>query len=90
MSETPRRYKTEDELDGDELLEVVQARHRGEDMPRFETAEYREHRRDVLREGGLTDEADEDEQRQASGKPLEEMSTAEHFDRMRRADRAGR
>ncbi|HSS03833.1 MAG TPA: hypothetical protein VLK89_01430 [Solirubrobacterales bacterium] len=88
--EAPRRYKEQDELDGDELLAQVQARHRGEDMPRFETPEYREHRRDVLREGGLTDEADEAEAREGTGKPLEEMSPGEHFDRMRKADRAGR
>ncbi|HET7590978.1 MAG TPA: hypothetical protein VFK14_12460 [Solirubrobacterales bacterium] len=88
--EAPRRYKEQDELDGDELLAQVQARHRGEDAPRFETPEYRQHRRDVLREGGLTDEADEDESRENSGKPLEEMSTAEHFDRLQRADPAGR
>lgn len=89
--EAPRRYKEQDELDGDELLAQVQARHRGEDVPKFETAEYREHRRDVLREGGLTDEADEDETAtRGGGKPLEEMSPGEHFDRIRRADPAGR
>jgi hypothetical protein len=34
-----------------------------------------------LREGGLGAEADEDEARD-SGKPLEEMSPGEHFDRI--------
>jgi hypothetical protein len=80
MSDTPRRYKTEDELDGDELLAHVQARRRGDKVPKFETSEYKEYRRDVLREGGLDDEADE--QDTGGQVPLEERTTAEHFDRI--------
>jgi hypothetical protein len=81
VSEIPRRYKTEDEYDGDELLAAVQARARNDDPPRFETADYKEYRRDVLREGGLGDEADELEP--SEPQPLEERTSDEHFQRLR-------
>jgi hypothetical protein len=85
MAEKPKRYKDESELDGDEMLQVVQARKRGDDPPRFERPEYAEHKAKALRASGLDDEADEIEAR-ANGAtvPLEERTTAEHFDRMRR------
>jgi hypothetical protein len=83
MPDPPKRFKEQDELDGDELVKVVQARAANAPQPRFETADYKEYRRDVLREGGLIDEADELEAEQIEGKPLEEMSPGEHFDRIR-------
>jgi hypothetical protein len=90
MTDTPKRYKDEDEYNGDELLAAVQARHRGDDPPKFERKEYRQHKADALREAGLDDEADELEAAAAEPVPLEERTTEEHFDRIRRADRAGR
>jgi hypothetical protein len=88
--EAPKRFKDEDELDGDELLQTVQARRRGDDPPQFERKEYRQHKADALREAGLDAEADELETAEAGPVPMEERTTQEHFDRIRRADRAGR
>lgn len=78
--ETPRRYKTRDKLTMDEELATVQAERRGESAPEFETAEYRRHRSDVLREGGLDAEADELETDEPV--PLADQSVGEHFDRI--------
>jgi hypothetical protein len=82
MAKAPTRFKSQDDLDGDETLAVVQARRRGDDVPKFETRQYRQHRIDILREGGLDDEADELEQQDGDGRPLEEMSPGEHLDRI--------
>ena len=82
MSKVPTRFKVEDELDGDETLKVVQARRAGNPAPRFETPAYRKHRADVLREGGLDDEAAEDDP-----VPLEDQSPGEHLRRIQEGRR---
>lgn len=78
--EIPRRFKTRDELTMDEELATVQAERRGSSLPKFEAAEYRRYRSDVLREGGLDAEADELE----TDEPvtLADQSVGEHFDRI--------
>jgi hypothetical protein len=87
MPDVPERYVDETDLTGDQMLEVVQARRRGESEPRFERKEYQQHRADVLREGGLDSEADEVEAQAAGLTPIEDMSPAQHLERIQRGRR---
>jgi hypothetical protein len=74
-----RRYKTREELTLDEELAVVQAQRADKPQPRFETAEYRQARREALEDAGL-DPGEED-----TG-PVDpaEMTPAQHFERIRK------
>lgn len=69
----PRRFKSREELTGEETLAQIQAERRREQAPKFETDEYKQARRDHLAEGGF--EVDDE----PGEKPLEEMSPAEHL-----------
>lgn len=79
---TPTRFKSRDELDVAETTELIQAAHRNQPEPQFETPQYRQHRADVLRENGLSEEADESVDDPIGD--LEAMSPADHFARMQR------
>jgi hypothetical protein len=56
-----RRYKLDSELTIAQHIEVVRARRRNKSKPKFERPEYVKARAAVLREGGFTEEADEQE-----------------------------
>ncbi|MGH2941334.1 MAG: hypothetical protein ACRDLN_00965 [Solirubrobacteraceae bacterium] len=58
MPKPPERFKRPEDLTADEVLAELQAKRRGAPQPRFERAEYRQYRADLLRAGGLIDEAD--------------------------------
>ena len=77
---TIRRYKTAEELTGDEHLAQEQARRRGKPVPRFETDEYREARRVALDAAGLSDEPDDDDD-----KPIEDRTPDEHLREVQRS-----
>jgi hypothetical protein len=83
VAKPPTRFKSQDDLDGDELLEVVQARRAGKNVPRFESAAYIKHKIAKLRAAGLDEEADEIEAETGEPVPLDEQTTEEHFDRLR-------
>jgi hypothetical protein len=74
-----RRFKDRTELTLDQELAVVQAQRADTPTPRFETAEYRQARREALEDAGL-DPGEED-----TG-PVEpaEMTPAQHFERIRK------
>jgi hypothetical protein len=76
----PQRYKDRADFSVDEELAAVQEDRRGEPPPKFETAEYRQARREHLQAGGF-DPGDDDAQ---EPKPPEEMSADEHFEQMRK------
>ena len=76
----PRRFKSRDELSIEEEVQVQQAERRGEQTPHFEREEYRDARREAVREAGLEPE----EEPTTGEKSLEEMTPDEHFDRIRR------
>lgn len=79
----PRRWKSREEYSTDEVLAAMQAANRAEPAPRPETDRYKAHRSEVLRAGGLDDEAAEAGERTVA---LENMTPQQHLDRMR-ADR---
>jgi hypothetical protein len=80
MTDVPRRFKNRDEYDMAEEVAAVQATRAGRPVPKFETKAYRTYRSDLLREGGLDDEAAETET--ADPPPLADQSVQEHFDRI--------
>jgi hypothetical protein len=84
MSEI-KKWKDEEEMTMDELTECVSARRNGKSPPRFKTSEYLQAEREALEDAGLEpdDEGGEDT-------AVEDMSTDEHYERLRGADRAGR
>jgi hypothetical protein len=84
--ESPRRYKTPDELTTDEIAQRLQARNRNEAEPKFETAEYQEARAEALRDAGFEGEAAEYEAA-TGGRSLEEMTPADHFQRIQKGNR---
>jgi hypothetical protein len=75
-----RRFKNRGELTLDEELAVVQAQRADKPLPRFETDEYRQARREALEDAGL-DPGEED-----TG-PVDpaEMTPAQHFERIRKS-----
>jgi len=75
----PRRYKDRAEYSTDEVLAAMQAANRGEPAPRPESDRYKAHRSEVLRAGGLDDEAAEAGDHTVA---LENMTPQQHFDRM--------
>ncbi len=84
MADVPRRYKTREDGDDfslDEELALIQANRRGEPTPRFETEQYRQYKRAALEEAGLTEEAEEAD---SAPPDLSEMTSEQHFDRLRR------
>jgi hypothetical protein len=82
MAKAPTRFKDREDYDVGETLATIQAEHANEPAPQFETDTYREHRADVLREGGLDEEADESTDDPIGD--LEQMTPADHFARMAR------
>jgi hypothetical protein len=76
MSKAPPRWKQIEDYTPAEHVERLAAERRGETF-RVETAEYRDHRRRVLRAGGLDDEADDDE-----GRSPDEMTVEGHVKRL--------
>jgi len=76
----PRRYKDRSEFTTDEVVAAMQASNRGLPEARPETDRYRAHRSEVLRAGGLDDEAAEAGERTIA---LENMTPQQHLDRMR-------
>jgi hypothetical protein len=78
MTDVPKRFKDDEELGGDELLEVVQAERRGSPRPQFERAEYAAYRADALGAAELHAEADA-----SVPKALEEMSPDDHYEAIR-------
>lgn len=76
----PPRYKQVDEFSTEEHAERQRAAREGRPPPKFETAEYAATRRRVLQEAGLEDEREEP-------KDLEDMSAADHFERINRRNR---
>jgi hypothetical protein len=76
----PERYKADEELTVDEIVEQQRASRRGETL-RFETDEYRAYVRGTMAGAGLEVP---DAYREGGEKPLEEMSPAEHFQRLGR------
>jgi hypothetical protein len=78
MSDKIRRWKRDEELSVEELVQRMQAETRGEPAPQFETPEYIEHRTEALRDAGLDEEADE-----SKPKSIEDLTPAEHYERMR-------
>jgi hypothetical protein len=76
----PQRYKDRADFSVEEELAVVQAERRNEPPPKFETAEYRQARREHLEAGGF-DPGDDDAH---EPKAAEEMSADEHFQQMRK------
>lgn len=70
----------------DEELGAVQAQRRGEPVPRIETQAYKEAKREALLDAGLEPE-DEPEPKaieDMSLSDLEEMTPADHVERIRR------
>jgi hypothetical protein len=76
-AQTPRHYKTVDELTPDEHAQVIAAEHRNEAPPRFETDDYKQARAEALRDAGFDDDAEDDD-------ALEDMSVEQHLAQIRR------
>jgi hypothetical protein len=74
-----RRYKERAELDVEESLAVIRAQRAGEPVPKFETPEYRQARRQALEDAGLEPEDDDSDDERS----LDDLSPEEHFQRMR-------
>lgn len=79
-ADPPPRFKDADDLTPGEIFADMQARSKGEAAPRHETAAYKEFRRDVLTEAGLEAEEEAD----AAPPDLSEMTSEQHFHRIRR------
>jgi hypothetical protein len=78
MSDAPPRWKDRSEFTIEEEVAFQQAERRGESF-RVETEAYREARRQALADAGIEPEDPKLEQ-----KPLEEMTPADHLERIRR------
>jgi hypothetical protein len=75
----PKRYLDEDELSVAQIVEQQQARRRGLPKPKFETPDFKQYHARLLAAGGIEpDRPDLDEV------PLEDLTAAEHFERLRR------
>lgn len=81
MTDTPKRFNERDELTTDEEVAVQQAEQRGDATPQFQTPAYKAARREHLEAGGF-DPDDED----AAPKPVEDLTTDEHFQQMRQGE----
>jgi hypothetical protein len=79
--EAPRRYKLASEHSATEAQAVATAQRNGLPAPAYETSAYRQHKAGILAAAGLADEAGELEAH-AEGKPLADMSVAEHLRRV--------
>jgi len=79
MTDPPRRYKTDDELTVEELLERDRAQEAGRPV-KFETDEYRAAKRQALTDAGL----EPDEPTDIDGPPDEAWSVEDHLNAIRK------